>query len=129
MLFAAMLLSSLYALSYVSAVTLIVMRNLSTICVAVFELMWLGTEVKFLTWLTLIGILVGSVLFGARDMTFRYAKCMVLLGSRRYDVLSCEKFYYVPALVLLMRLSCPVCWCPSYSDIANGWPRLFWLFS
>lgn len=69
-LFVLMLSSSLNALTYVSAVTLIVMRNLSTLCVAFFEWIWLGEEILLMTWLALVGILAGAIVFGARDMMF-----------------------------------------------------------
>ncbi|KAH9249651.1 hypothetical protein BASA81_012620 [Batrachochytrium salamandrivorans] len=70
LLFVLMLSSSLNALTFVSAVTLIVMRNLSTLCVAFFEWIWLGEEISIITWFALVGILAGAVVFGARDMMF-----------------------------------------------------------
>lgn len=70
LLFVAMLVSSLQALMSVSAVTLIVMRNLSTLCVAFFERLILGEKIHVLTWLTLIGIFLGATLYGLRDMSF-----------------------------------------------------------
>ena len=69
-LFVTMLVSSLMALKDVSAVALIVMRNLSTLCVAFFEKLFLHEEIKPMTWCALIGILIGAVMFGARDLTF-----------------------------------------------------------
>jgi len=90
LLFIIMLLSSLQALIYVSAVTLIVMRNLSTLFVAFFERLILGEEIKPMTWFALVGILVGAIMFGARDMTFNVVGYLWLFlniaGTSAYQI-------------------------------------------
>jgi drug/metabolite transporter (DMT)-like permease len=60
----------LLALQKVSAVTLIVMRNLTTLAVAFFEYIFLGTKMSALTVSTLLGILAGAVLYGFHDLGF-----------------------------------------------------------
>ena len=73
LLFVGMLASSLLALQHVSAVTLIVIRNLSTLAVAFFERLVLGTEISTLSVASLLGLLAGAVLHGLYDMRFSAA--------------------------------------------------------
>ena len=89
-LFVVMLLSSLQALMFVSATTLIVMRNLSTLSVACFERLVLKEEIKPITWFALVMIFVGAVLFGLRDLTFSVPGYMWLFlnvaGTSSYQI-------------------------------------------
>jgi len=70
LLFVGMLASSLLALQLVSAVTLIVFRNLCTLVVAFFERAVLGAEVGALSAAALLGILLGAVLYALSDLQF-----------------------------------------------------------
>ena len=70
LLFVGMLASSLLALLQVSAVTLIVFRNLGTLVTAFFERSVLGTEISPLSVASLLGILFGVVLYGLHDLQF-----------------------------------------------------------
>ena len=70
LLFVAMLASSLLALQSVSAVTLIVVRNVCTLVVAFLERAVLGARHSTLTVATLLGILLGAALYGAADLSF-----------------------------------------------------------
>ena len=70
LLFVGMLASSLLALQAVSAVTLIVVRNLGTLVVAFFERIVLGTQISTLTVGTLVGILLGTAIYGLYDLQF-----------------------------------------------------------
>jgi drug/metabolite transporter (DMT)-like permease len=90
LLFVLMLLSSLQALRFVSATTLIVMRNLSTLFVAFFERLVLNEEIKPMTWFALIMILIGAIIYGARDMTFNMTGYVYLFlniaGTSSYQI-------------------------------------------
>lgn len=70
LLFVGMLASSLLALQLVSAVTLIVFRNLCTLVVAFFERAVLGAEISMLSVASLLGILLGAVLYALSDIQF-----------------------------------------------------------
>jgi len=69
-LFVCMLTSSLLALMHVSAVTLIVIRNLNSLTVAAMEWAVLGVRVPRSGVAALVGLLAGAVLYGCRDMSF-----------------------------------------------------------
>ena len=70
LLFVGMLASSLLALQAVSAVTLIVVRNLGTLVVAFFERVVLGAQISTLAVFSLLGILLGAVMYGLYDLQF-----------------------------------------------------------
>jgi drug/metabolite transporter (DMT)-like permease len=70
LLFVGMLASSLLALLQVSAVTLIVFRNLGTLVTAFFERAVLGTEISTLSVASLLGILLGVLLYAYHDLQF-----------------------------------------------------------
>jgi drug/metabolite transporter (DMT)-like permease len=70
LLFIGMLLSSLFALQNTSAVTLIVLRNLTTLSVAFFEFFALGTTISWYSVVMLLGILAGSILYGINDLGY-----------------------------------------------------------
>ena len=70
LLFVGMLASSLLALQAVSAVTLIVFRNLGTLVTAGFERAALGTRISALSVLSLVGILAGVACYAALDLQF-----------------------------------------------------------
>lgn len=90
-LFVGMLVSSLLALMHVSAVTLIVIRNLTSLTVAALEAAVLGTRVGRLGVASLAGILAGAVMYGLHDITFSvtgYAWLLAnLLSTSAYQVL------------------------------------------
>jgi hypothetical protein len=65
-----MLVSSLMALMHVSAVTLIVIRNLTSLTVAALEATVLDTRVPLAGVASLAGILAGAVMYGLHDITF-----------------------------------------------------------
>lgn len=89
-LFVMMLSSSLMALKHISAVSLVVLRNLTTIVVAVGERMYLGTEFSRPTLATLCGMLFGAGIFGSADLAFNstgYVWLLVnILASSIYQV-------------------------------------------
>lgn len=90
-LFVAMLVSSLLALMHVSAVTLIVIRNLTSLTVAALEVAVLGTRVPLAGVASLAGILGGAIMYGLHDITFSrvgYAWLAINLASTSaYQVL------------------------------------------
>lgn len=69
-LFVGILLSSLMALMKVTAVTLIVIRNLISCTVAFFEYAVLKTKIGQCSMLSLAGILGGATLYAMYDITF-----------------------------------------------------------
>jgi GDP-mannose transporter len=69
-LFVAMLVSSLLALKDVSPVTLVVLRNLTTLVVAIGEWRFLGARFSSQALATLLGMLFGAVIYGASDLSF-----------------------------------------------------------
>jgi len=69
-LFVIMLLSSLLALMYVSVPTVIVIRNLSTLSVAVLEYIILGDTITSISIGTLLGMLIGAIFYASHDLTF-----------------------------------------------------------
>jgi hypothetical protein len=70
LLFVGMLATSLLALQCVSAVTLIVVRNLGTLVVAFFEYALLGSRVSTLSTAAMVGIFLGVACYGANDVQF-----------------------------------------------------------
>jgi len=90
LLFVTMLISSLFALKYVSVPTVIVIRNLSTLSVAVLEYLVLGTKIDGLSVITLFGMLIGAVFYAMHDLTFSiqgYAwLCLNIIGTSIYQV-------------------------------------------
>jgi len=68
--FSLMLVSSLLALQEVSAVTLIVIRNLTSLSVAGLEIACLGTALPWQSAGALLGILGGAVMYSLHDITF-----------------------------------------------------------
>jgi len=69
-MFVAMLVSSLCALIHVSAVTLVVLRNLSSLVVALGDCIFIGTILSIDVSLCLVGMLVGAVIYGISDVAF-----------------------------------------------------------
>eukprot|EP01116_Phalansterium_solitarium_P001152 TRINITY_DN1092_c0_g1_i1.p1 TRINITY_DN1092_c0_g1~~TRINITY_DN1092_c0_g1_i1.p1 ORF type:complete len:384 (-),score=46.79 TRINITY_DN1092_c0_g1_i1:62-1108(-) len=69
-LFMAMLLSSLMSLRYVTVVTLTVIRNATALVVAAADAAVLGVRISFLTIVSLMGILLGSIVYGSTDINF-----------------------------------------------------------
>ena len=69
-LFVTMLTSSLFALMHISVPTLIVIRNLSTLVVAVLEYFVLNNRINNLSIATLFGILLGAIFYAMHDLTF-----------------------------------------------------------
>ena len=70
LLFVGMLATSLLALLQVSAVTLIVFRNLGSLVTAFFERAVLGMEISTLSVTSLLGILLGVLLYALHDLQF-----------------------------------------------------------
>ena len=68
--FVVVLVSSMLALLRVSAVTLIVIRNLTAISVAALERVVLGSSVSGSAVVALLGMVGGAVAFGLHDLTF-----------------------------------------------------------
>ena len=81
LLFVTMLISSLFALVYVSVPTVIVIRNLSTLSVAVLEYFLLNTAIDYLSVATLFGMLFGAVFYAIHDMTFSIPGYAFLLAN------------------------------------------------
>ena len=90
LLFVTMLTSSLFALLYVSVPTLIVIRNLSTLVVAVLEYFILGNKIDALSIATLLGMIIGAIFYAMHDLTFSiqgYAwLCVNIIGTSVYQV-------------------------------------------
>lgn len=90
LLFVTMLTSSLFALFYVSVPTLIVIRNLSTLSVAILEYFILGNKIDSLSIATLLGMIVGAIFYAMHDLTFSiqgYAwLCVNIIGTSVYQV-------------------------------------------
>ena len=90
-LFVGMLVSSLLALMHVSAVTLIVIRNLTSLTVAALEWAVLGRALSWAGAGALGGMLLGASLYGLHDVTFSangYAWLAVnLVTTSAYQVL------------------------------------------
>lgn len=90
-LFVGILLSSLLSLMKVSAVTLIVIRNLISCSVAFFEFVVLKTHIGPRSVASLAGILGGAVLYAVHDITFDpagYAWLLVnIVTTTAYQVL------------------------------------------
>jgi len=90
-LFVGMLVSSLLALMHVSAVTLIVIRNLTSLTVAALEWAVLGRALSWGGAGALGGMLLGASLYGLHDVTFSatgYAWLAVnLVTTSAYQVL------------------------------------------
>jgi len=90
-LFVGMLVSSLLALMHVSAVTLIVIRNLNSLTVAALEWAVLGRALSWGGAGALGGMLLGASLYGLHDVTFSatgYAWLAVnLVTTSAYQVL------------------------------------------
>ncbi len=70
LLFVMMLTSSLLALAYVSVPTVIVMRNLTTLFVAILDYILLRNKINGFSTATLIFILFGATLYARHDLTF-----------------------------------------------------------
>ena len=81
LLFVSMLISSLLALVYVSVPTVIVIRNLSTLSVAVLEYFLLNATIDYLSVATLFGMLFGAVFYAIHDMTFSIPGYACLLAN------------------------------------------------
>jgi hypothetical protein len=90
-LFVAILLSSLLSLMKVSAVTLIVIRNLISCTVAFFEFVVLKTKIAPRSALSLAGILGGALMYALHDITFDalgYAWLLVnVVATTAYQIL------------------------------------------
>jgi hypothetical protein len=88
--FSLMLVSSLLALQEVSAVTLIVIRNLTSLSVAALEFACLGTALPRQSAGALLGILGGAVMYSLHDITFSpigYSWLLLnLLSTSAYQV-------------------------------------------
>ena len=88
--FSLMLVSSLLALQEVSAVTLIVIRNVTSLSVAGFEFVCLGTALQWQSAGALLGILGGAVMYSLHDITFSpvgYSWLLLnLLSTSAYQV-------------------------------------------
>lgn len=90
LLFVTMLTSSLFALLYVSVPTLIVIRNLSTLVVAVLEYFILGNKIDVLSIATLFGMIIGAIFYAMHDLTFSIQGyvwlCVNIIGTSVYQV-------------------------------------------
>lgn len=69
-LFTVMLFTSLESLKHVSAVTLVVLRNLTTVVVAGGELVFLRTSLSPRAAVSVAGMLLGAVVYGSSDLSF-----------------------------------------------------------
>ena len=89
-LFVLMLFSSLEALKYISAVTFVVLRNLTTVVVAGGEFAYLGTRITLPALLCVASMLLGACAYGATDLAFDatgYAWLAAnIVGSSVYQV-------------------------------------------
>ena len=67
-LFYTMLASSMFALEYVTATTLIVQRNLATVTIAIADYFYLGTVQTKQRILAILGMCIGSVTYALDDL-------------------------------------------------------------
>ncbi|CAF4448468.1 unnamed protein product, partial [Adineta steineri] len=85
-----MLTSSLFALKYVSVPTVIVIRNLSTISVAILEYFVIGNKIDSLSIGTLFGMFFGAIVYALHDLTFSIEGyiwlCVNIIGTSLYQV-------------------------------------------
>ncbi|CAF1472050.1 unnamed protein product [Adineta steineri] len=90
LLFVTMLTSSLFALKYVSVPTVIVIRNLSTISVAILEYFVIGNKIDSLSIGTLFGMFFGAIVYALHDLTFSIEGyiwlCVNIIGTSLYQV-------------------------------------------
>lgn len=108
LLFVMMLSSSLVALMYVSVPTLIVIRNLITLVVALLEYICLGNKMDGISIVTLIGMLLGAILYSKHDLTFSvkgYAWLGAnILGTSAYQIYI-KKLIHLPTFDNIGSLS------------------------
>ncbi|CAF0916976.1 unnamed protein product [Adineta steineri] len=90
LLFVMMLTSSLFALKYVSVPTVIVIRNLSTVSVAILEYFVIGNKIDILSIGTLFGMFFGAIVYALHDLTFSIEGyiwlCVNIIGTSLYQV-------------------------------------------
>ena len=90
LLFVMMLISSLLTLMYVSVPTVIVMRNLTTLFVAVMEYVLLSHRINSFSAITLVFMLLGAILYAKHDLTFSIPGyvwlCVNILGTSIYQI-------------------------------------------
>ena len=88
--FVLMLISSLFALRYVSVTAVIVMRNLSTLMVAILEYIFLVQKINKLSIATLVCMLIAAILYAKHDLTFSAPGytwlCINVIGTSVYQV-------------------------------------------
>ena len=89
-LFVIMLMSSLLALVYVSVPTLVVIRNLTTLLVAILEYIVLRNKISGFSVVTLVFMLLGAILYAKHDLTFSVPGyiwlCINILGTSTYQI-------------------------------------------
>eukprot|EP00854_Cymbomonas_tetramitiformis_P011082 gene11082-13099_t len=68
--FVVMLVSSMYALEYVTVPTLVVVRNLATLVTAVQDVLILKNEIQATEGASVVMILIGSYFYGQHDINF-----------------------------------------------------------
>ena len=90
LMFVGLLVSSLLALMHVSAVTLIVFRNLTSLTVAALEYAIIGTPISWESGAALVGMLVGAAMYAMHDLSYStegYAWLMAnLVTTSMYQV-------------------------------------------
>ncbi|CAF3632735.1 unnamed protein product [Rotaria socialis] len=99
LLFVMMLTSSLFALMYVTVPTFIVMRNFTTLSVALLEYVFLNNQIDGFSTLTLIGMLLAAILYSKHDLTFNiqgYTWLSVnIIGTSAYQIYM-KKIIHLP---------------------------------
>ncbi len=90
LLFVMMLTSSLWSLIYVSVPTVIVMRNLTTLFIAILEYVLLNNKINGFSAATLVFMLLGAILYAKHDLTFNIPGymwlCINIIGTSTYQV-------------------------------------------
>lgn len=107
-LFVLMLISSLFALAHVSVPTVIVIRNLSTLSVALLEYMILQRTINFVSIGNLFGMLVGAIFYAIHDFTFNiqgYFWLLVNIISTSIYQVYIKKIVDLPSVKVLGPIS------------------------
>jgi drug/metabolite transporter (DMT)-like permease len=90
LLFVMMLVSSLLALMYVSVPTVIVMRHLTALLVAILECVLLSKKINGFSSAALIFMLLGAILYAKHDLTFSIPGytwlCVNIISTSVYQI-------------------------------------------
>lgn len=122
LLFVMMLLSSLLALTYVSIPTVIVMRNLTTLVIALLEYPLLKNRIDGFSVTILIFMLFGAIVYAKHDLTFNIpgytSLCLNIISTSAYQIYI-KKIIHLPLFEKVGSI------CMSYYNNLISLPLLF----